>query len=399
MANISAPTKESVAFRRANGLTGKALIPLREAVVVLAEDFGAPSYEAKTGAKAKVRIIRNGRSMNGNVWRQEVLSRDHKKFEGAMVFLDHKFPEDRRYEDFVGEIVDVTPDAEGLTGTFKVLSEGAKPKFIRGVLREMPHHLGLSVYVWATGTPNAEGDEVVEEIDRAESVDVVYRPSAGGGVISVTEAAKTNKDATPPPVLETVAMTGKEPTVAEMKEEKAPVQESVPATPPAPAATLEPCADKIAADAKIAALEKVVTEKDVQIGDLKAMIEVQKNAYKTATTEIAALQAEQAKYLREKMIVDFVAEKKVTAHVERAFRDDVARVQTITRDVLETALAKWNAFVDTIRTEAAPAQPQAEMATGLPPAPAAPAPAAKAPSAAKESQDYLKQTVFELFGI
>jgi hypothetical protein len=363
--------KEACDFRLLGNVLGRAVVPIHESCMLEAIPDTSIGHDSKTGAKARVRIIKAGTSKNRNVWKQEVLTKAAPKFEGARVCMDHKFPDERSFFDTVGEITNVVPDGDGLVGTLEVLESGEKAQMVRGVLREKPRLLGLSIYVYAMSEPNTEGEEVIEEVEDVVSVDVVDRPSAGGGVLAVTECVVEGYD------------NWKEQPVDPVKEQTETKPAEAPATPPPAAAPAVATPAPAPAPVQTAA-EKALAEKDVQIDVLKAELEKQSALVKTLTEEKTKM--EQAA-----LIAAFVAEKKMPAYIESAVLNEAKAQASITREGLDALLTKWTAFAEAVRKDAPAAAPAAraeDLTGGLPPRTEAakPAPAA-APAAPAKSDD------------
>ena len=144
--------------------------------------------EALDGKKARVVLIAAGRSKNSNIYSPELLSLSAEMFEGVKVFYDHKGSYSRSAKDLAGEITNVKWNAvdQQLEGTFTSLSTDS---FINSLLKEAPHLVEFSVFLWAYSTDNEDGSETVEKIIKVQSVDIVHEAAAGGKVLQVLEEA------------------------------------------------------------------------------------------------------------------------------------------------------------------------------------------------------------------
>lgn len=159
-------------------------VPLAEAEIREFEEGG------KKTLKALVTLIKAGWSKNGRYYPRNVLAKAARLFERVGSFDGHlKNP---KVSDYVGWFEDVRFDGERIVADFHIFDE----KLAR-IVAHAPHLVGLSI--------NGEGHVVrgeaegrkgwlVEDIERANSVDVVVNPAAGGGINAILEAFNGDKE-------------------------------------------------------------------------------------------------------------------------------------------------------------------------------------------------------------
>src|SRR5579872_6288595 len=172
----------------------------------------------------------------GNLYPPDVLQRAVPLFEGAVAFADHRkrpdLPEGS-VRDIVGYYrnVEAVSDPAGITRLKAQLHLLPGTDWLFNLLQEterQPNLCGLSIDAFGSLNESASSRDtkVVDALHRVNSVDIVTRPSAGGGVVrvlqSLTPASRSDPGSHPPdhPTERQTPVT--EPT---------PVQES--ATPPA----------------------------------------------------------------------------------------------------------------------------------------------------------------------
>ena len=154
-------------------------------------------FEAKalddTGSDWRIRIINAGTSRNNREYPLDVLHRDALIFEGVPVHAgngrDHS-PEERGVKSIVGFIKNVDRVPEGLDGTFHVSDPTLRDTLLdlhkEGVLSSV---VGFSIV--AEG--RWQSDQVMRseraiQLVRADSVDLVREPAAGGKFLAVAES-------------------------------------------------------------------------------------------------------------------------------------------------------------------------------------------------------------------
>jgi len=147
-----------------------------------------------------VRVLREGRSVNGNTYPQEALRRavKDKVFEGVRVFVksddEHLDGKGRSVNNLIGrltEAVFVTGSPGELQAVLEVLESAGNigEKIREAVEKKLTDLFGLSIdadVVFA----QPKTARVVERFVRINSLDVIVEPSAGGGFISVQESIR-----------------------------------------------------------------------------------------------------------------------------------------------------------------------------------------------------------------
>jgi len=169
--------------------TGQERLQPAEIIESMASDV-ADGFEPqdKEGRKIRVVVIRAGKSKNNNVWTEDLLRESAPMFEGAKVFYDHRDWFERSAKDIVGYLEDVKYVDGRIEATLVTHSEA---KVIRAVAKEMPHVLGMSVFVNATASYNENDNTwLINRINEVVSVDVVDNPSAGGAILEVLESVR-----------------------------------------------------------------------------------------------------------------------------------------------------------------------------------------------------------------
>ena len=146
-----------------------------------------------TGSDWRIRIINAGTSKNNREYPLDVLHRDALIFEGVPVHAgsgrDHS-PEERGVKSIVGFIKNVDRVPEGLDATFHVSDPTLKDTLLdlhkEGVLSNV---VGFSIVAegrWQTNVVNRS--ERAIQLVRADSVDLVREPAAGGKFLAVAES-------------------------------------------------------------------------------------------------------------------------------------------------------------------------------------------------------------------
>ncbi len=160
-----------------------------------------------------LRLITAGVSLNGNAYPANVLreaAQSRAWPRGTKAYVDHATPdeEESHPSGSVKNLAAVlTEDARWDEATQSLVAEARLFEPWRGPLTEMAKEdaIGMSIRAWVSGVPGTfEGREcfVVEKIEGGRSVDFVTVPAAGGGIISVLEAAGSK------PVAETATLGG-----------------------------------------------------------------------------------------------------------------------------------------------------------------------------------------------
>jgi hypothetical protein len=161
------------------------------ALTRIAERVGAVAG----GVDEAARVIRGAvicgfESANRRRYPRAVLVRDCRKYEGAKVHFDHRAG-DRSFRDWVGVVENVRPGPDGRPrGDLRLFAaDPGVPKLLEAA-RVCPGRFGLS-HVIDARTRREGGVEVVEEIARVESVDIVLDPATNpGGLFEGTGAAR-----------------------------------------------------------------------------------------------------------------------------------------------------------------------------------------------------------------
>lgn len=161
------------------------------------------SRGAQLGVEAELGVLRGVKllglnSRNGRTYREQALRDAAPLYEGAKVNIDHApggplAP--RGYRDRLGVVknVELRP-GEGLFGTLVFNPKHALAEQLVWDAQHAPENVGLSHNVLAR-TAWDQGHEVVEAIDRVQSVDLVADPATTSGLF---EHATATAEATPP---------------------------------------------------------------------------------------------------------------------------------------------------------------------------------------------------------
>ena len=343
-------------YREMQGLaTERALVPVEIHAVceafVMPDDKPLPAPYLN-GTKAQVAIIQAGLSLNGNMYRSEILAACAPKFEGAKVFYDHK-DVTRSFKDLAGEITGVRMVGDRMVGTLEVLEAD---HWLQSVLRDKPHLVGLSVFVWAYSSKQDDGTELIESIEHVQSVDLVDDPAAGGGVLRVTECAHDTN--TPS---------------AEAERDGASKADALTKEQPVASSDNLSKEDDVELKDQVAALEKQVAElkteiaerdtklatKDKRISELELKEAKQGDAMKDLTSRLEKLAKQVTEAKRAELLNQFLADKKVLGTaLEKAIRRDASHVAELTVEALDKIHGEWQAVAEGMR---------AEVQTGLPP--------------------------------
>jgi hypothetical protein len=303
----------------------------------------APVIEVASGLRgrsAAVVIIQAGLSLNRNLWEVPVLEAAVPLFEGVKVFYNHRDHTKRDFRDLAGEIRNVRMDGNRMVGVLEVLDADA---WLQAVLRDKPHLIGLSVFVWA-GSEDKDGNTVIKQIERVQSVDLVDDPAAGGGVLSVLERHET----TPDSLLATGAEGG---------------NRTASGTEP-PAKTDD--RKEIAMQERVNELEKALKEAREALGQKDVRLEEMGKQLTSATAAIEKMNTSLASLQRKSVVEDFLGAHRaeLTPALEAAIRRDAAAMTDLTAEGLQKSLDAWKAQAEAIRKEI---EAKAPVAVGLPP--------------------------------
>ena len=142
------------------------------------------------GRKARVTLIAPGWSSNGRYYSRETLKAAAGLFEGVRAYRDHPGKQDganrpeRSIADLVGVYENVkVADTGAIQADFIVEDEATWNKLAFAAAH--PNYLGVSINaLGVTASGEAEGRKgvIVEAIEKANSVDVVTTPAAGGRI-------------------------------------------------------------------------------------------------------------------------------------------------------------------------------------------------------------------------
>jgi regulator of replication initiation timing len=136
------------------------------------------------------------KSRNGRDYPKAVLARDHKKYEGVSVNLNH-FDGERQVTDYLGRLenVRIRPSDGKPIGDLKyVKNKPFTPEFEERVL-EHPNSFGLS-HVAVCSTKRVNGREAIESLNEVRSVDLVRDPATNSGIFeSFTERDMADESA------------------------------------------------------------------------------------------------------------------------------------------------------------------------------------------------------------
>lgn len=318
--------------------------PVKNERVTIEEVGGlmSPSRQPKSGRLSRIRVIRAGRSKNGNNYPTSALAEALPMFDRAPVYYNHRGRHERDFRDLAGEILNPRLVNDGIIAEFEPLESDV---WLKSLMATKPHRVQFSVFVEVDCERSDAGYEV-KKIVGVESVDIVIRAAAGGEVLEVLESVQDDNES-------------EEPTVSE---EKKPDEQVNPLA--SELATLkEANATLTASVAKLTADNTLLTEQ-----------------VKGATSALNAMKAEAAKLARENMLEAFIASKKgqLPAASEKLFRRDLCALSEPTAETMEAVFAEVKGLVEGITAEVKPAaQPKVTpsetpkvtppVETGLPP--------------------------------
>jgi hypothetical protein len=149
------------------------------------------------GSKWEAIIIHSGKSKNRRKYSEAVLQKATPLFEGVRVMErsddDHLVQADKRVKNIVGWIEAVSYSKKAIRGTFRVTAPWLKELLLEGWKNGKKDLVGLSIVAAGKGKAVREGSQQfieVEEITAVSSVDVVFDPAAGGGLVKLVAAVK-----------------------------------------------------------------------------------------------------------------------------------------------------------------------------------------------------------------
>jgi hypothetical protein len=152
-----------------------------------------------------VRVIRAGRSLNGNYYSDTLLREAAPMFEGVRVFSksdsEHTLGQGKDVRNLIGGLTKprfiegTTADSGEIQAIMTLICGDDDPVAIRlreAVEKNLSHLFGLSVDVVGTAT-GTKGNRIAEAFIKVNSVDLIVEPGAGGGIISFVEAVDTGE--------------------------------------------------------------------------------------------------------------------------------------------------------------------------------------------------------------
>lgn len=149
----------------------------------------------------RVRVIRAGRSANGNFYPDAVLREAAPLFAGARVFVksdrEHLASAGKDVRNLIGALSDPvfiegkTTDTGELFAVMTLIVGDDDPIAVRlheATTRKLTDLFGLSIDVEGKARAGAKGVRIAEAFTKVHSVDLIVEPGAGGQVISFVEA-------------------------------------------------------------------------------------------------------------------------------------------------------------------------------------------------------------------
>ena len=162
------------------------------------------------GARAfDVRIVQAGLSRNGNYYPDTVLREAAPLAEGVRVFVkdddEHLNGRGSNFRNLIGRMSGVyfkegrLPDSGALFGTLEMIEpEGAVAVKLREAWdNKMADLFGFSIDASGSAKPGTAGGRAVRraaKITSFDSVDLIVRPGAGGGILNFRESENTNNE-------------------------------------------------------------------------------------------------------------------------------------------------------------------------------------------------------------
>lgn len=170
----------------------------------------AEAHRQGRGARAfEVCIVRAGLSLNGNYYPDAVLREAAPLAEGVRVFVksdeEHLAGRGTDIRNLIGRMSGVSfkegklPDAGGMFGTLELMEpEGAVAVKLREAWdNNMADLFGFSIDASGNAKPGSAGGRSVRratKITSIDSVDLIVRPGAGGGILNFRESEDTTND-------------------------------------------------------------------------------------------------------------------------------------------------------------------------------------------------------------
>jgi hypothetical protein len=152
-----------------------------------------------------VRVIRAGRSLNGNYYPDALLREAAPMFEGVRVFSksdsEHTLGQGKDVRNLIGGLTKprfvegATADSGEIQAVMTLICGDDDPIAVRlreAIGKHMSHLFGLSVDVVGTAS-GTKGNRIAEAFIKVNSVDLIVEPGAGGGIISFVEAVVTGE--------------------------------------------------------------------------------------------------------------------------------------------------------------------------------------------------------------
>lgn len=149
---------------------------------------GASRIDAEAGVIRDVRIL-GFESKNGRSYTREALQNAVSMYEGIQVNVDH--PADdltygRSVGDRIGWLAGVHLAADGLRGDLHLLKSHAQFATVIEAAERRPQLIGLSHNAQGRVRDDRNGGQVIEEIERVVSVDLVADPATTSGLFEST---------------------------------------------------------------------------------------------------------------------------------------------------------------------------------------------------------------------
>jgi len=177
-------------------------VGLTETDAQIIEAIDGPDESTK-GLQWLIRVIKSGRSKNGNIYRPAVLSKAAPLFEGVKVYVrpdaKHSKMPGADFGELIGQLsspryVDKSGDGE-ILANFNLLKSAGEPaeKILESHQRGFKDLFGFSIIATGSANRTSQG-RLVENISRIKSVDLVVEPSAGGKIVELVESDQDNEE-------------------------------------------------------------------------------------------------------------------------------------------------------------------------------------------------------------
>ena len=139
-------------------------------------------------------------SKNNREYPKEVMERALKLYDGAPVNIDHQADgKPRKYEDRFGRIVNPRMESDGIYADLIYNPQHPLAESFTWWAKHDPKNVGLSHNAQAKTSMTTEGVEVIDEIVRVDSVDLVAEPATTTGLLEcIMEARKVAVEAKAP---------------------------------------------------------------------------------------------------------------------------------------------------------------------------------------------------------